>query len=83
MFWGKSCSVKIRDKRCQVVNSNVLKFVSAGYNEGWLATGNYMWRLTLDFFETVRATDSQNLHSIVYKVELLFLSCEITSAGES
>jgi len=29
-----------------------------GYNEGWLATGNYMWRLTLDFFDTVRAADS-------------------------
>ena len=25
-----------------------------GYNEGWFGTGNYMWRLTLDFFETVK-----------------------------
>ena len=24
------------------------------YNEGWMAGGNFMWRVTLDFFETVK-----------------------------
>ena len=40
------------------ITQMAFKFVAAGYNEGWLATGNYMWRLTLDFFDTVRAADS-------------------------
>jgi len=30
-----------------------------GYNEGWLGSGNFMWRLTLDFFETVRIFDEK------------------------
>ena len=41
-----------------IVHNYVLSITDHGshiaYNEGWLADGNYMWRLTLDFFDTVK-----------------------------
>jgi len=41
-----------------IVHNYVLAITDQGshiaYNEGWKAQGNYMWRVTLDFFETVK-----------------------------
>ena len=40
----------------------VLKITDGGshvaYNEGWLAQGNYMYRIILDFFEAVMEDSS-------------------------
>ena len=41
-----------------IVHNYVLAITDQGshiaYNEGWKAQGNYMWRVTLDFFGTVK-----------------------------